>query len=1318
MKKRLWIALIGAALLCLLCGAALATPSDDGCWEIVAGTQPDTVYLTGFYPEADIAHRYLVVYDRLVFPDTVIVGGVTNTVEGVWNFGISSALDPGIKRVILSEGITEIGDLGFSSCRNLESIQLPSTIRKIANRSFANCSSLKEVNIPYSIDETGIGNLDYFGKSLFVNTQGLHVRFGNTFQEWKNLTFQDTEYIKNAPGLCVETTDGYSFGWCGDRLGVSNGSTRTWQLTPEGVLTCGGAGAIVSPGWDAEAVRSVSMVTEWDDLSGLAAENGIFDQMIGLTAIALNSGDKYFTLGGLLYGKVYGDGGRAIDSLVYCPRGYIGVAELPSSLTDLDLSKFSGRPGVTGLSVEQGNEVFFARDGILYKWTEEGKAEMIFVPSSCSGLVQIPASVRGIDPEMFAGRGGITGFTVEEGNPEYSAAEGLLLNRDGNTIILCPPGLKNITIPTGVNTWTGWTFRLISGAFTITLQNGLTAIPASAFAGCSGLISVTIPDSVKQIGLNAFANCTGLTAVTIPDSVTELGEYAFYGCTGLTAVTIPDSVATIGEGTFENCTGLTIIALPFSVTSIRNRAFGNCTGLTVLYYNGTSSQWAAVEKDDSAIPVNCSVLTLDDQTSFATVSLAGLTKSDSVTLTDELGTNRTITASGNHTFWNQGAKITVIPGAGRRVTYSLSYLCTEGEAVYVQPTAGGTFSASATVPLNLGIGVPTITISFEADEGYAAYHLFVNENSLDQASGLWSLTSADHTESSYQNGDTVLVDQGGMGQSRNFTLMLVPQGITFGCVGELVYGSHRIALSDRTGTYSFSLAGADIHLSLTWFESAKHYTVAYDGNGSEGSTPTQVVAAGASAILRENQFDGRSGSDWLIFDGWNRKADGTGQNYEPGDIVFGSMVLYARWIPAWGLQLRGNGGEGSMDPILRPKTDAGVTIPPCEFTCPGKALKEWNTKSKGTGTSYQPGDTVTLTGNMTLYAIWEDAWTVAAEADPVSGGTVTGTGTYLPDTPVTLTAVPAEHYRFDHWQDENGGNVSTEPAYTFTPEADCRLTACFARSDYAITAQYCSVTVSGESAQAAFAAPGTRLWIGWDYENQPEGMYWTGRFRVNGEELPEGEYEFTMPEQDVIVTAVYLPQETVTVELSAGVQAVPGEALYACGEMQLVEQREFYLMDLNGDEISDLKLVPREEGGEMLVSPLSGMKLLAPSVTKDISAEHGQYAAVVFRFNPLPFVGQGASETTLVLPSGLNLIEDSAFEGDTAVTGVDAGHCAAIGAAAFRGCTGLSKIRVSGNCRIEESAFDGCTALYALYGPASGTVQEWAESHFILFIEE
>ena len=1291
MKKRLWIALIGAALLCLLYGAALATASDDGCWEIVAGTQPDTVYLTAFYPEADIAHRYLVVYDRLVFPDTVIVGGVTQTVEGVWNFGISSALDPGIKRVILSEGITEIGDLGFSSCRYLESIQLPSTIRKIANRSFANCSSLKEVNIPYSIDETRIGSLDYFGKSLFVNTQGLHVRFGNTFQEWKNLTLQYTEYIENAPGLCIETTDGYSFGWCGDRLGVSNGSTRTWQLTPEGVLTCGGAGAIVSPGWDAEAVRTVSMVTEWDDLSGLAAENGIFDQMIGLTAIALDYANKYVTRGGLLYGV-----GRTIDSLVYCPRGYIGVAELPSSLTDLDLSKFSGRPGVTGLSVEQGNEVFFARDGILYKWTEEGKAEMIFVPSSCSGLVQIPASVRGIDPEMFAGRSGITGFTVEEGNPEYSAAEGLLLNRDGDTIILCPPDLKNITIPTRVNAWTGGDFRLISGAFTVTLQNGLTAIPDRAFYGCSGLISVTIPDSV-----------------------TELGRYAFYGCTGLTAVTIPDSVATIGDGTFGYCTGLTIIALPSSVTSIGDRAFGYCTGLTVLYYNGTSSQWAAVEKDDSAIPVNCSVLTLDDQTSFATVSLAGLTESDSVTLTDELGTNRTIIASGNHTFWNQGGKITVIPGAGRRVTYSLSYLRTEGGAVYVQPTAGGTFSASATVPLNLGIGVPTITISFEADDGYAAYHLFVNENSLDQASGIWSLTSADHTGSSYQNGDTVLVDQGGMGQNKYFTLTLDGQAEEkTGWAGELVYGSNRIALSDRTGTYSFSLAGADIYLSLTWFDSAKHYTVAYDGNGSEGSTPTQVVAAGASAILRENQFDGRSGSDWLIFDGWNRKADGTGQNYEPGDFVVGSMVLYARWIPAWGLQLRGNGGEGSMDPILRPKTDAGVTIPPCEFTCPGKALKEWNTKSKGTGTSYQPGDTVTLTGNMTLYAIWEDGWTVAADADPASGGTVTGTGTYLPDTPVTLTAVPAEHFRFDHWQDENGGNVSTEPAYTFTPEADCRLTACFARSDYAITAQYCSVTVSGESAQAAFAAPGTRLWIGWDYENQPEGMYWTGRFRVNGEELPEGEYEFTMPEQDVIVTAVYLPQETVTVELSAGVQAVPGQVLYACGEMQWVEQREFYLMDLNGDEISDLKLVPREEGGEMLVSPLSGMKLLAPSVTKDISGEHGQYAAVVFRFNPSPFVGQGASETTLVLPSGLNLIEDSAFEGDTAVTRVDAGHCAAIGAAAFRGCTGLSKIRVSGNCRIEESAFDGCTALYALYGPTGSTVKEWAKSHFILFIEE
>ena len=1367
MKKRVWIALISIALLCLLCGAASAVPAmtDDGCWSINAGTKENTVYLTDFYAEADTTHKYLVsgsvnpdassVYDRLVFPYTVNAGEVTYIVEGIKDFCFitSHKLDAGIKRAILAEGIVEIGEYGFSACSNLESIQLPSTIRKIANRSFANCSSLKELNIPYHEDSSEVGSLAYFGTELFNNTQYLNVSFGGTFAQWGAKTLGDTLYYRYAPGLRIETTDGYSFGWCGDRYGVSNGSTRTWTMTPDGVLSLGLAGeegTIVSPGWDAEAVRVVSMQTPWDDLTSLAADNGLFDQMIGLTAIEISTPtDTYFTHGGILYNY----GFRSEGSVAYCPLGYTGIVEIPSSVTNIDFSKFAGRPGITGFTVESSNDNYFARDGILYQWKNNSEAELIYCPASYTGVVQIPGSVCSINADVFAGCNGITGFAVDEGNPSYTAVNGILLNAAGTQIVLCPPGMKNITIPAGVDSWSGDVFRLISGSFTVTMQSPLTAIPENAFKdcsgltsvtipnsvtrifpyafmGCTGLGSVTIPDSVNSIGSGAFDGCTGLISVTIPNSVQNISDVVFYGCTGLTSITLPNALSTIDSRLFYNCTSLTGITIPSSVTKIRSYAFDGCSGLTAIaipgnvtelgegafahcnnltnmYYNGTSAKWANVSKGRQAIPNSCTVHTLDEQDAYVNIDLVGMTENDNITLTDGYGTVTAITFSGDYGFWENNPKIIVTPGTGRRVTYYIGYTRTEGGVTSAQTAAGGTYTSTFIIPLDRNCGVPEISLVFEDDDGYAVYHLFVNENRLDTLADInatsWTLTS---NEESYHNGDIVLVDQGGIGQRKTFTLTLTPNGC--GCAGELIYGSNRMTVTDATLTYTFTLSGSDINLNLTWFDKSARHTVTYDGNGSDGSTPTQVVVDSAAVTVAENSFDGKSSSDWFIFNGWNTEADGSGTAYAPGariESLQQDLTLYAQWIPAWRLVFRENGGEGSMDPILRPKTDAEVTIPPCGFTYPGKALKEWNTKSKGTGTAYQPEATITLSTNTTLYAIWGDAWIITADADPALSGTVTGTGAYLQNTPVTLTAAPAEHYLFVNWTDESGEVLSTEAEYTFNPMANSQLTAHFVRSEYAITAQYCTVTLIDDSEPVAFAEPGTRLSIGRDYENQPEGMYWTGTFSVNGKTLPEGVYDFTMPEEDVTVAAVYVPQESITIDLSTAPVAVPGETIFGCGEMELDVESLVYRMDLNDDGIFDLKLLPQEgESGDILVSPLHGMTALSPSCTKDISGEHGRYGTVIFLFELPAFEVPTGSAGSFVLPSALTTIEESAFEGNAMITVVDASHCTAINAKAFKGCTGLTKIRADQNCAIHTSAFDGCGIVY-VFAPAGGAAE-------------
>ncbi|MCR5191903.1 MAG: leucine-rich repeat protein [Bacteroidales bacterium] len=63
-------------------------------------------------------------------------------------------------------------------------------------------------------------------------------------------------------------------------------------------------------------------------------------------------------------------------------------------------------------------------------------------------------------------------------------------------------------------------------------------------------------------------------------SVTEIGSYAFSSCVDLTSVTIPNTVTTIADDAFKNCVGLLSVSIPNSVTTIDDFAFSYCSSLT------------------------------------------------------------------------------------------------------------------------------------------------------------------------------------------------------------------------------------------------------------------------------------------------------------------------------------------------------------------------------------------------------------------------------------------------------------------------------------------------------------------------------------------------------------------------------------------------------------------------------------------------------------------------------------------------------------------------------------------------------------------
>ena len=74
---------------------------------------------------------------------------------------------------------------------------------------------------------------------------------------------------------------------------------------------------------------------------------------------------------------------------------------------------------------------------------------------------------------------------------------------------------------------------------------------------------------------------------------------------------------------------------------------------------------------------------------------------------------------------------------------------------------------------------------------------------------------------------------------------------------------------------------------------------------------------------------------------------------------------------------------------------------------------------------------------------------ITLAADPEEGGTVTGAGAHMENTPCTVVATPNTGYNFVNWT-ENGEEVSTEASYTFIPTDSRDLVAHFALQEITI----------------------------------------------------------------------------------------------------------------------------------------------------------------------------------------------------------------------------------------------------------------------------
>jgi hypothetical protein len=240
-------------------------------------------------------------------------------------------------------------------------------------------------------------------------------------------------------------------------------------------------------------------------------------------------------------------------------------------------------------------------------------------------------------------------------------------------------------------------------------------------------------------------------------------------------------------------------------------------------------------------------------------------------------------------------------------------------------------------------------------------------------------------------------------------------------------------------SYSFD---ADLALYAQW--SASIVTANFSNNGGTGSVSSVDVSAGTSLTLP-------SGSDLTltgeVFNDWNTAANGAGSSYQAGASVVlnTSETFYAQWTPEVLISFSANGGGGSITQ-LSGQTGTSLALPAAtNLMYSGFSFASWNTAANGSGTSYEPGQSVTLTTSLTLFAQWIPIATIAVSFSANGGSGSLATLTGAPGSSVTLPSslsVVRSGFSFTSWNSAaNGSGTSYLAGQSFTLSTSITLYA-------------------------------------------------------------------------------------------------------------------------------------------------------------------------------------------------------------------------------------------------------------------------------------
>ena len=289
---------------------------------------------------------------------------------------------------------------------------------------------------------------------------------------------------------------------------------------------------------------------------------------------------------------VIGDSVRTIPAGCFYGRSSIdSTVVIPDNVTSIVDGAFYGCSGIDSLYIGSGvasigREAFRNCSGLRYMHYNARNmsttnfmnfnfyySPFYYTATSNLRTLVIGGSVRAIPDSCFYGRSSIDSTVVI---PDSVTSIGI------SAFNGCS-GIDTLIIGSGLTTIPQYAFQNCSGIHRLVIPNNVTSIGSYSFKGCSGIDTLAIGSGLTTIPQYAFQNCSGISKLTIPDRVTSIGQSAFSGCSGIDTLVIGSGLTTIPQYAFQYCSNIHRLVIPDNVTGISSYAFYGCSSIDSLY---------------------------------------------------------------------------------------------------------------------------------------------------------------------------------------------------------------------------------------------------------------------------------------------------------------------------------------------------------------------------------------------------------------------------------------------------------------------------------------------------------------------------------------------------------------------------------------------------------------------------------------------------------------------------------------------------------------------------------------------------------------